>query len=99
MDCLRLSNRFAGPMVRLRVAMQGLANGEPVKPVKLRDGDFWCEFAADFNRVLAREADRTDAAASSAEDTRDSGVSAPCSVLSSDLPRPTTLTADSHLPV
>ena len=69
MDCLRLSNRFAGPMVRLRVAMHRLANGEPVKPVKLRDGDFWCEFAADFNRVLARDRQpRADAAAHPAED-------------------------------
>ena len=84
MDCLRLSNRFAGPMVRLRVAMHRLANGEPVKPVKLRDGDFWCEFAEDFNRVLAREAAGADAAANPAKDTRAAGVSAPCAVLSSD---------------
>jgi hypothetical protein len=54
MDCLRLSNRFAGPMVRLHRAMEQLANGEPVKPVKLRDGDFWLEFADNFNRVAAQ---------------------------------------------
>ena len=61
MDCLRLSNRFAGPMVRLHRAMAQLANGEPVKPVKLRKGDFWADFADNFNRVAvqSRAADAT----------------------------------------
>lgn len=52
LDCLRLSNRFAGPMVRMRRAMKQLASGEQVAPVKLRQGDFWFDFAEDFNRVL-----------------------------------------------
>ena len=53
-DTLRLSNRFAGPMIRLRRAMVRLADGERVEPVNFRDNDFWKSFADDFNRVLAR---------------------------------------------
>jgi hypothetical protein len=53
-DIVGLSNRFAGPIYRLRRSIQQLANGEPAAPVKLRDNDFWVDFAEDFNRVLAR---------------------------------------------
>ena len=51
-DCLRLSNRFTGPVLRLRRGLKGLANGDQVDPIKLRSGDFWMETAEDFNRVL-----------------------------------------------
>jgi hypothetical protein len=54
MDVLRLSNRFAGPMLRLRRGMRDLAHGQPVKPIEFRDGDFWQDFAQDFNAVLVR---------------------------------------------
>ena len=52
-DTLKLTNRFAGPMSRMR---QGLANaraGKPVSPIKFRDGDFWKDVAEDFNAVVA----------------------------------------------
>lgn len=51
LDCLRLSNRFAGPMLRFRRAMSELANEKPAQPIHLRDGDYWLEFAQDVNRV------------------------------------------------
>ena len=53
-DIVGLSNRFAGPIYRLRRSMRQLADGEPVAPVKFRDNDFWTDFAGDFNRLLAR---------------------------------------------
>ena len=53
-DMVRLSNRFVGPLVRLRRAMRALAQGEHVEPISFRDGDFWLEFAQEFNAVLAR---------------------------------------------
>ncbi len=53
-DLLRLSHRFVGPMIRLRNALRDLADGKQVRPIAFRDGDFWCEFAAEFNRVAAR---------------------------------------------
>lgn len=53
-DLCKLTNRFAGPMVRLRRAMRDLADGREVAPVQFRDGDFWQELAEDFNRVRTR---------------------------------------------
>ena len=53
-DVLRLSNRFTGPMLRVRRLMNELAAGQRVEPLKFRDGDFWMEFADDFNKVAAR---------------------------------------------
>lgn len=53
-DMVRMSHRFAGPLVRLRRAMHDLADGREVPPVHFREGDFWHELAADFNRVSAR---------------------------------------------
>lgn len=52
-DLMRMSNRFVGPVYRLRRSMRALADGENVDPVKFRAGDFWFEFAEDFNRVAA----------------------------------------------
>jgi hypothetical protein len=53
-DTVKLSNRFAGPMYRLRKSLAALAAGENVPPVRLRDGDFWQEVAHDFNIVMHR---------------------------------------------
>jgi hypothetical protein len=53
LDLVRLSNRFAGPVLRLRRAMRELARGEHVEPIKFRDADFWQDFATDFNVVAA----------------------------------------------
>jgi hypothetical protein len=53
-DLLRVTNRFAGPVLRLRRAMEALGRGEHVEPVRFRKGDFWQEFADDFNAVLDR---------------------------------------------
>jgi hypothetical protein len=53
-DIIRLSNRFAGPLFRLRRCMRALARGEHVEPIRFREGDFWRDFAEEFNAVLAR---------------------------------------------
>jgi hypothetical protein len=53
-DCVRLSNRFAGPLYRLRRELRRLAAGEKVTPIHFRDGDFWLEFADEFNAVAKR---------------------------------------------
>jgi hypothetical protein len=54
LDMIRLSNRFAGPLLRLRRSMRALARGEHVEPIEVRDGDFWKDFADEFNAVAAR---------------------------------------------
>jgi len=53
-DILRVSNRFAGPLFRLRRSLKALARGEQVRPISFREGDFWIEVAQEFNAVLAR---------------------------------------------
>ena len=54
LDLLRLSNRFVGPLVRLRGGWKRLASGEPAAPIHFRKGDFWQEFADHFNATAAR---------------------------------------------
>lgn len=53
-DTLKMSNRFAGPMYRLRTALRAMANHKSVNSINFRSGDFWQEAAADFNTVLAQ---------------------------------------------
>ncbi len=50
-DTLKMSNRFAGPMFRLRTALKKMSAGESQGPIKFRQGDFWLEAADDFNTV------------------------------------------------
>jgi len=54
LDVMRLSNRFVGPVVRLRFALREVADGRPAQPLNFRDDDFWRELAAEFNRATAR---------------------------------------------
>lgn len=58
LDIIRVSNRFAGPLLRVRRALRALANGEDVQPLRFRCGDFWQDFAEDFNRLVARHNER-----------------------------------------
>jgi hypothetical protein len=51
-DLLRTSNRFVGPMVRFRRMMKDLAAGKQVRQIALRDGDFWQDYAKDFNALI-----------------------------------------------
>ncbi|MBI3469121.1 MAG: hypothetical protein HY000_39455 [Planctomycetes bacterium] len=54
LDVLRVSNRFVGPMLRLRRGIRQLAQGQHVEPIRFREGDFWHGFAEDFNALLVR---------------------------------------------
>ena len=58
-DLCKLSNRFVGPMARLRGALHDLANGREVAPIHFRKRDFWPEMATDFNRI-AKQIQSTD---------------------------------------
>jgi hypothetical protein len=57
-DAVKLSNRFTGPVLRLKAATRALAEGRRPAPIRLRDGDFWKELAGDFNLVVERYADK-----------------------------------------
>ena len=50
-DLIHISNRFVGPMFRLRRELRKLSNGEDVPQMFSRQGDFWGDAADSFNRV------------------------------------------------
>jgi len=52
-DYVKVTNRFAGPMLRFRRELKALAEGRPAQAIRLRKGDFWHDVSDDFNRVLA----------------------------------------------
>jgi len=54
LDTIRFSNRFVGPIARLRRSMRELAAGEPVKELRFRDDDLWTDAANEFNAVAHR---------------------------------------------
>jgi hypothetical protein len=64
-DALKLSNRFAGPIVRVRKVLTQIANGQTPKPIEFRQGDFWKSLAHDLNRAFLF---RTSASPAKADD-------------------------------
>lgn len=53
-DTLKLTNRFAGPILRLRGALSDARAGRAVAPLHFRTNDYWQEIAENFNSVLDR---------------------------------------------
>lgn len=66
LDSVRLSNRFTGPVFRLKKVLTSLAKGNQEAPIEFRENDFWKSLANDFNKVvaLARAESATDKARS-----------------------------------
>jgi hypothetical protein len=56
LDVIRVSNRFVGPVIRLRQGLRDVADGRPAQPLNFRDDDFWCDLATEFNRAVGRVA-------------------------------------------
>jgi methyl-accepting chemotaxis protein len=54
-DTLVLTNRFAGPILRLRRSMRALAAGEAVQPLRFRKRDFWQGIAQEFNAIVQQQ--------------------------------------------
>ena len=53
-DLVRLSNRFVGPIYRLRRVLREMSAGQDVAKVTFRDGDYWREIADDLNLIAER---------------------------------------------
>jgi len=51
-DAITFSHKLVGPLHRFRKTIQALADGEAVRPIKLREGDFLVDMRDDFNRML-----------------------------------------------
>lgn len=54
LDTLKLTNRFAGPIMRLRTEIVNAAEGRPVQKLTFRNNDFWKDVADSFNRMTQR---------------------------------------------
>ncbi len=53
-DSIKLSNRFAGPIMRLRSALREAAAGELSQPLVFRKSDFWQDMAVNYNALRER---------------------------------------------
>jgi hypothetical protein len=51
MDILRQSHRMVGPTLRIRRALQDLADGKTIDPIYFRKGDYWAESGEAINRI------------------------------------------------
>jgi hypothetical protein len=57
-DTVKYVHRVVGPIYRFRTTVQAITAGEPVAPVRLRQGDFLLEFRDDLNRMIEALAER-----------------------------------------
>src|SRR5688500_9864061 len=51
-DLVKLTHRFAGPLIRLEAAVRQMVRGERVKPVTLRQRDMLFQFASAINELI-----------------------------------------------
>ncbi|MEL6896575.1 MAG: hypothetical protein AAFP90_10765 [Planctomycetota bacterium] len=82
LDTMKMTNRFAGPILRLRNALADVAAGRAIKPLRFRDNDFWQSIATDFNLAHCKDAVADD----NGEDTDAETNAAPSADQSSDSP-------------
>lgn len=84
-DSVKLSNRFTGPIHRLRGALRVIAQGGKPPLLVFREDDFWCELAADFNRMAERleEAERAAKSANAASTAGEAPSEGPLSLAES----------------
>jgi hypothetical protein len=52
LDTVRFSNRFVGPIGRLRRHLKELGTEKTTQKCAFRDNDFWAEMAEEFNKVV-----------------------------------------------
>lgn len=53
LDTIRLTNRFVGPITRLRGGLRDLGKNQETRKIAFRDNDLWIDVAEEFNDVLA----------------------------------------------
>lgn len=52
LDTLKMTNRFAGPISRLRTEIANVTAGRPVTKLSFRSNDYWREIADGFNAMV-----------------------------------------------
>lgn len=60
LDAARLSNRFTGPVLRLRKTLADIVAGRSAEPIVFRQNDFWKSLATDFNTAFALKGNQTE---------------------------------------
>lgn len=65
-DVLSFSNRFAGPVFRVRRILREIARSGSIEHVRFRQGDYWHGLADDLNAAFERLAASASGAESSA---------------------------------
>lgn len=73
-DTLKLTNRFAGPISRLRGALADASAGRATARLQFRTNDYWKEIAQNFNCVMERCSVPIDASSETGELNNDAGV-------------------------
>lgn len=53
-DTIRATNRFAGPISRLRGALRAIGKGERAQLMQLRRDDFWQDLATEWNKAVEK---------------------------------------------
>jgi signal transduction histidine kinase len=53
-DCVRFSNRIAGPIWRLKQTLRDVNDGKLVRKLKLRKDDYCQELADEVNRIVEK---------------------------------------------
>lgn len=51
---LLITNKLAGPLVRLRVQMKNFADGNDIAPLSVRKGDYTLSLYQEYNRMVER---------------------------------------------
>jgi nitrogen fixation/metabolism regulation signal transduction histidine kinase len=51
LDTVRFSNRFVGPIARLRRGLRELGENREAEKMIFRDSDFWTDVAGEYNQV------------------------------------------------
>lgn len=54
LDSVKVSNKFVGPIKRMKETIADLSAGKDVEPLSFREGDFWHSLAHDFNKMVAQ---------------------------------------------
>ena len=82
---IRFSNRFVGPIVRVRRVLKDLAEDQHPPAVRFRDGDYWCDIAGDLNAVVNKLHPAQESNSSESRETSDAtGLAAPIETTSFD---------------
>ena len=81
LDSIRFSNRFVGPITRLRKHLRELASNGSTEDIQFRDNDFWQEVAQEFNTVNQLVQRNTSTEDSNSESATDSESESPAEMM------------------